>query len=178
MRALIICLLLPGLAWAGCPPSEDQSDIRADLHTRLLEAPTPAVAQSIASELWQIWLKAPDDHAQALLDRGMERRAAWDLEVSEEVLDELIAYCPDYAEGYNQRAFTRFMRERYDEALADIDSTLRRNPYHFGALSGKALTLIRQGRADSAQDALRAAVAVHPYLNERHMLVEPREKDI
>ena len=179
MRPLVLALLaLPHVALADCPAEPDRSDERAALHTELLASPDPASAQAVADKLWTIWLTAPDDHAQTLLNDGMARRSSWDLEASERILDELVAYCPDYAEGYNQRAFTRFMRERLDESLADIDSTLRRNPYHFGALSGRVLVLMRQGRAQLAQTALREALKVHPHLQERRFLVEDGDKDI
>ena len=178
MRLIFLALLLPAPALAECPVVDEHSDERAELHTRLLAAPDAVTAQAVANALWSIWTAAPDSQAQALLDRGMERRQSFDLEASESALDDLVAYCPDYAEGYNQRAFTRFMRHHYDAALEDIDRTLELNPYHFGALSGKALTLMRQGRVELAQEALRRAVSVHPYLQERHMLVEPPDKDI
>ncbi len=167
--ALVLCLL-PLPLWAACPPLPDASDQRAALHTDLLNAGSEAEAAQIAAALWKIWLTAPDAQAQDLLDRSMQKREAWDLAGSEALQDQLITYCPDYAEAYNQRAFTRFMREDYEGALIDIDRVLEGNPYHFGALSGRALVLIQMGRAEAAQRALREAVAVHPFLRERAMI--------
>ena len=37
--------------------------------------------------------------------------------IAEQTLDELIAYCPDYAEGYNQRAFAEYLRFNYSAAI-------------------------------------------------------------
>ena len=172
MRLLVILLLLPGAVFAACPPTPDTSDRRAALHTDLLNARSETEAARVAEALWHIWLTAPDAEAQDRLDRGMARREAWDLADSEALLTELIAYCPDYSEGYNQRAFTRFLRDDFEGALTDIDSVLAENPYHFGALSGRALVFIRQGRAALAQRALREVVAVHPFLQERAMIVD------
>ena len=173
LRLTLMLCLIPALSMAACPDGNDLADERARLHTELLKSDTEAQAKGIADAIWRIWLTAPDATAQDLLDRGMQRRQVYALEESERILDDLISYCPTYTEAYNQRAFTRFLRTRLDEALADIEVVLSRNPYHFGALSGKALTLMQMGRAELAQDALRQAVKVHPFLRERAMLREP-----
>lgn len=174
--ALVAMLLCSSAAMADCPPVADSSDLRARLHTNLLNAQSDPEATAVADRIWQIWLTAPDARAQDLLDRGIARREAWDLEMAESLFDQLIGYCPDYVEGYNQRAFARFLRQDLDGALADLDHVLQANPYHFGALSGKALTLMQQGRARLAQRILRDAVRVHPYLKERHLLADPEPK--
>jgi hypothetical protein len=49
---------------------------------------------------------------------------------------------------------------------------------HLGALTGKALTLIAMDRRDEAQDVLRAALAINPWLSERALLDEPDGTDI
>ena len=169
-------LLWSSGAVAECPTGEDTSDLRATLHTQLLNAQNEADAAAIADRIWHIWLTAPDAQAQDLLDRGIARRDSWDLEMSEALFDRLIGYCPDYVEGYNQRAFSRFLRQDYDGALEDIDRVLSVDPYHFGALSGKALALMQQGRGRLAQQALRDALGVHPFLQERYMLADPDQK--
>ena len=167
--AAVLTILALG-AQADCPPAPDRADARAELHTRLLQSRSETEANRIADQLWQIWLEAPDAQAQELLDTGMSQREGYALAESEATLDALIAYCPDYSEGYNQRAFTRFLRADHDGSLADLDKVLAADPYHFGALSGRALNLMQQGRAQLAQQALRDAVKVHPWLKERHMI--------
>lgn len=181
--ALAISLTtLPLAAGATCPPLPDRGDETAGILTKLLTAPDEGTANAIAEGLWQLWLTAPDQQAQSLLDQAMSRRAAYDFEQSETLLDELITYCPNYTEAFNQRAFTRFLRDNYDGALADIQTVLETTPYHFGALSGQAMAYMRQGRMDRAQRALRRAVKVHPYLRERSMIQPipgtPREGDL
>lgn len=174
----LICLVfaLQAAAAIACPVLPDRSAKTDPLFSALRQSGGPAEALPIADALWQVWTTAPDEVAQALLDQGMDRREAYDFAGSTAVLDELVAYCPDYAEGFNQRAFSRFLTEDFEGALADIDRVLEIEPRHFGALSGKALALIRLGRAEQAQAALRRAVKVHPWLAERRMLTP--QKDI
>ncbi|WP_339933033.1 tetratricopeptide repeat protein [Yoonia sp. 208BN28-4] len=134
--------------------------------------------RQLSAQLWEIWTDAPDAKAQALLDEGMRKREGFDLAGASETLDELIAYCPDYAEGYNQRAFANFLRQDFDAALVDLDRALELLPNHVAALSGKGLTLMGLGRTEEAQEALRAAVALNPWLSERSLIIEPPGQDI
>jgi len=89
---------------------------------------------------------------------------------SEDAFDRLIDYCPDYAEGYNQRAFVNFLREDFAAALVDLDLALERRPRHVAAMSGKALTLMGLGRHDEAQEILREAVKLNPWIPEAGLL--------
>ncbi len=111
-------------------------------------------------------------------DRGIERREAYDFEAAYGALDELVSYCPEYAEGYNQRAFVQFLRADYASALEDLELALKLSPTHIAALSGKALSLMGLGRMDAAQAMLREALALNPWLPERSMLIEPAGEDI
>ncbi len=173
MRKVLIlfALLAAPAALAECPPASEQAEARAEALSALAAAQTPAEAKRHSDAMWQIWLTAPDARAQDLIDRAMARRESYALAEAEALLDELIAYCPDYAEGYNQRAFVRFLRGHHDRALEDLEEVLARDRYHFGALSGKALALIAQGRARLAQAPLRRAVEIHPFLAERVYLL-------
>ena len=94
------------------------------------------------------------------------------------MLDDLVAYCPDYAEGFNQRAFAAFLAEDYAAALTDLDMALAIMPDHVAALSGKALTLMGLGRHDEAQVVLREALKLNPWLGERALLVDPPGQEL
>ncbi|MEL7212969.1 MAG: tetratricopeptide repeat protein [Pseudomonadota bacterium] len=178
MRYLLIPLLMAGPAWAECPPVADTSAERAALLAQLKVAPDPGAAQVLNAQLWTIWLMAPDDKAQTLLDSATERMRLGDLDRAIAQLDELVDYCPEYAEGYNQRAFAYYLKQDFAPALEDLDRALAILPEHIGALSGKGLTLIGMGRAAAAQEALRAAVDLHPWLSERALLVEPPGQEL
>lgn len=136
-------------------------------------APDEGRARALSNQLWEQWLKAPDAKAQSLLDRAMARRESFDYAQAEDVLDDLVAYCPAYSEGWNQRAFVRFLRQNFDGSVADIDRALAITPEHLGAMTGKVLALIHLGRNDEAQVVLRQALRLNPWLSERALLTEP-----
>lgn len=162
----------------SCPPVADSSARQSELMASLKAAPDQASANAIMDDLWRIWTTAPDAKAQDLLDRGMAARESYDFLGSRDILDGLVEYCPDYAEGYNQRAFASFLRGDFNAALYDIDKALELEPNHMGALSGKAMTLMNMGRADEAQQVLRQAVDLDPWLKERGLLTTPQGTEL
>lgn len=176
----LILLLLSCAAplWANCPAPPDIATQEATLFNQAKAAKNELAAQPIRQALWRLWATAPDDAAQALLDRGMAARGSYDFLAATEAFDRLVEYCPDYAEGYNQRAFVNFLREDFEPALIDLDLALERNPNHVAALSGKALTLMGLGRADEAQEVLRDAVKLNPWIPERGLLTVPLGEEL
>lgn len=171
-------IVAASVANAECPP---QPNIQAEQDRILAEvrvAPNEMAARQLSNGLWELWAKAPDDHAQELLDQGMGARAVANYERALEFLNELVVYCPGYAEGYNQRAFVNFLSGDFEMALADLDLALERRPTHVAALAGKAMTLIGLGRDQDAQIVLREALALNPWLSERRFLIEPDAKDL
>lgn len=122
--------------------------------------------------MWDLWLSAPDIAAQEVLDRGLARRSSYDFAGAFADFERLIEYCPNYAEGYNQRAYISFLRQDYAGALRDLDRALALSPRHIPAQSGRALTLMNLGRLDEARMQLIAALELNPWIPER-LLIEP-----
>ncbi len=166
MKQLIFALALLFAAPAHAQDSA-RAEIRMSLFDALQSASSQGVARAAEAAIWEYWNEAPDADAQALLDLAHQRLRVFDNVGAIEVLDKLIAYAPDYAEGWNQRAFAHFRMEKYDESLDDIRSTLAREPYHFGALSGRVRILLHQGRALLARKTMIEALKVNPWLREQ-----------
>jgi tetratricopeptide (TPR) repeat protein len=174
MRGAAVLLLLLAAAVparAGCPAPPDRGGERAALLAALAGAPDPAHAQRAAAALWRFWFAAPDPVADRLLMRGEERMGAGDYRAAEVFFAELVRWCPAYAEGWNRRAFARFLRGDLDGSLADIAETLAREPAHFGALSGKVQILLRQRRLEEMQAVIRRALEINPWAPERALLL-------
>jgi len=169
-RTILFALVLAAPAWAECPAAPDISAQLDALVDEARTAPNERAGQDVSGRMWQQWLRAPDAQAQSWLEEGMERRRVFDFAGAIAAFDALVAYCPDYAEGYNQRAFVHFLREDHDAALVDLDKTLSLQPRHVGALTGKGLTLFALDRVTEGQDAIRAAVELNPWVSERRLL--------
>ena len=183
MKAFVLALaLLPAsLAQAQAPACPEAADISAPLDALIAQiraAPNEMAARPISNRMWELWTTAPDETAQTLLDTGVRRLAIADYEGAIAEFDALVAYCPDYAEGYNQRAFANFLQGQYGLALEDLDHAIERSPKHVGALSGKALTLFGLGRIKVGQAFLREALELNPWLSERIYLDEPPGQEL
>lgn len=168
--ALFLCVASHGATAESCPPGPDHA---ADLTALIAEANAAEdrrAGMQVSDKMWELWADAPDTRAQELLDEGMERRRSFDYDGAMAAFEALVDYCPDYAEGYNQRAFISYLREDYEAALPDLDAALARTPRHVAALTGKALTLVALGRKGEAALALRAALEMNPWLSERALL--------
>lgn len=170
--ALALSVLAPAVFAQTCPDAPDHSAAAYQAIEQLKAAPSERDARAFNAMLWEMWLDAPDGRAQNMLQEGMARRQTFDLAGAVVVFSDLIAYCPDYAEGWNQRAFAYYLQTDFERALADLDEALARNPEHIAALSGKALTLMGLGRPEMAQEVLREALEMNPWLPERVYLVD------
>lgn len=176
-------LLVPVIAFADCPAPADVRDEMLNLIARSQAAETFTEGRRVSQQMWQVWLRAPDETAQEVLDAGLRRRDSFDFVGALAEFDRLTAYCPTYAEGFNQRAYVHFLTENYDKALVDLDIALDLQPLHIAAQSGRALTLMKLGRIDEARAQLLEAVDNNPWLSEAALLAEgaplgPKGKDI
>lgn len=172
LAVLLICLC----TIAGTSYAETARD---DLFAALKNATTEAEAKSIEREIWQSWIEAaPTPQLKSKVEAAMRKREQYDFQGGKDILDEVVKEAPDYAEGWNQRAFILFLQGNYEASLNDIERVLELEPRHFGALSGKAMIYMTLGRIKLGQETLREAVEIHPYLQERSMLIEPKGVDL
>jgi tetratricopeptide (TPR) repeat protein len=164
---LILCVLIIGNSKFALANEKVQR-----LYIELKQSKTESAARAIENRIWQNWVIGPNTEATNLLAKAMERRRAYDFAGSLEILNKVIEKTPDWAEGWNQRAFVHFLREEFDKSLEDADRAIELEPNHFGALAGKAQILMSQGRTELGQKALRRAIKLHPFLKERALLIE------
>jgi len=176
--ALAMVPVFASQALADCPEDPTVSEALVGIVDDMRDAPDQGSAQRLAGQMWEIWLDAPDELAQAMLDEGLAQLRYGDYDASRASLSELIEYCPAYAEGYNQRAYAAFLSGDYAAALIDLDVAIDLQPVHLGALTGKARTLIELGENTDAQIVLRQALDINPWLAERNLLDGTLESDI
>ncbi|WP_298497614.1 tetratricopeptide repeat protein [uncultured Maritimibacter sp.] len=155
-----------------CPPGPDIEPALATLIAEGQAADRYMPARDALRDMWALWKTPPDTWSGELLDVGKERLDVADYEGALKAFDALVAYCPTWAEGWNQRAYVFFNQERYGEALVDLDRAIALSPNHIPALSGKGATLLRMGRVDEGEVWLKKAVDLHPWLPERGLIRE------
>jgi len=177
---LAVWLALAVGALAGFAQAQSPADARSvydrerldDLYRQLRHAPNAAQAQRLNNEIWRLWTEGPDERAGAQSQRILGYRRTRQLDRALNIANELTERLPNYAEGWNQKATILFEMGRLDQSLETIDKVLALEPKHFGALSGQAMILLREGRVKVAQQVLRRAIEIHPFLAERRFLIE------
>jgi len=80
------------------------------------------------------------------------------------VFSEVIQRAPEFAEGWNKRATARFLAGEFHRSIADCEEVFKRNPKHFGALSGNGQNWLALGQFDASPKYLRRALEVNPNL--------------
>jgi tetratricopeptide (TPR) repeat protein len=112
--------------------------------------------------IWAIWSRSGDPEVDRLFAEGADHLANRRLVESVQVFSHVIELKPDFAEGWNKRATALFLAGDLDASAADCDEVLKRNPSHFGALSGYGLISLQQGRLERALDYFEHALAINP----------------
>jgi tetratricopeptide (TPR) repeat protein len=89
-----------------------------------------------------------------------------------ETFTEVIKRKPDFAEGWNKRATAYFLAGEFEKSLADCDEVMKRNPAHFGALSGYGMIYLQLHKPEQALPYFERALAVNPNLTGIEQAVE------
>jgi tetratricopeptide (TPR) repeat protein len=161
-------------------PAQSDARARRDAAARLGEVGTmadmPALAKALRDPdegtrenaeqaMWQIWARSGNADVDRLYRKGVEQMSAGDLDEAIATFSRIIAQKPEFAEGWNKRATLYYLTGDMRKSLADCDEVIKRNPWHFGALSGYALIYMRTERYERALDYSRRALEVNPNLD-------------
>jgi tetratricopeptide (TPR) repeat protein len=123
-----------------------------------------AVRAAAENAMWELWSRSGDDETDRLLAFGIEQMNARAGEAAVETFTAVIARRPQFAEGWNKRATMYYLLGEFDKSLADCDEVMKRNPYHFGALSGYGMIYLQLDRPEQALAYFERALAVNPNL--------------
>lgn len=145
------------LAWVG-----DKCCILPLL--KQLKSPDEVIHGMAEHALWSIFFRSGTPQANHEVCKGSKLLDAGRFEDADAHFTRAIQLDPTFAEAYNQRAVTNYLRENYRKSLDDCDEAIERMPCHFGAWSGKGHGLLQLGRLHDAADCYRKALELHPHL--------------
>jgi len=129
-----------------------------------LHDPDATVRSEAHDSLWAIWHRSGDPAIDARLTEGIGLMQAGQLSEAIAVFSDVIARAPDFAEGWNKRATAYYLMGDLDRSLADCEEVVKRNPAHFGALSGFGLIYLQKDDLPKAAEYFEKALAVDPTL--------------
>ena len=139
---------------------------------RALRDSDPLVRALAEAGMWQVWSRSGDDAIDHLLAIGIEQMSARHGEAAAETFTRIIERRPDFAEGWNKRATVLYLLGEYGKSLADCGEVVKRNPHHFGALSGYGMIYLKLGDVTRALTYFERALAVNPNLTQVEESVE------
>ena len=132
-----------------------------------------AVVRTLAYQsLWQIWGRSGDLDVDGMFEHGVDQMNQRDFAEAIETFSQIIQKKPDFAEGWNKRATIYYLIGEYEKSLADCEQVIRRNPVHFGVLSGFGLNYLQLGKPEQALGFFERALAVNPNLAQIQAAVE------
>ncbi|HKC97580.1 MAG TPA: tetratricopeptide repeat protein [Methylomirabilota bacterium] len=132
----------------------------------------PLVRDLAESAMWQVWSRSGDPAIDRLFARGLEQMQARQGEEAVETFSEVIRRRPEFAEGWNKRATVYYLLGEYKKSLADCDEVMKRNPYHFGALSGYGMIYMQLDQPAQALEYFERALRVNPNLESTRQTIE------
>jgi tetratricopeptide (TPR) repeat protein len=138
----------------------------------------PVVRRLAEQGVWLLWGHSGDDKIDALMAQGAELLQMGQLDEAIEVFSEVIKRKPSFAEGWNKRATALFLAGEFRRSLADIDQVIKRNPNHFGALTGYGQIYFRLEQYEKAISYWKRALQANPNLDGIEENIEIAQKMI
>ncbi|HWQ39834.1 MAG TPA: tetratricopeptide repeat protein [Burkholderiales bacterium] len=132
----------------------------------------PAVRRIAENAIWQIWGRSGDPQADELYRIGVRQMREGLLRSALRTFSQLIEHNPAFTEAWNKRATVYFLLGQDDLSIADCDEVLKRNPQHFGALSGYGQLMLRRRQPERALDYFERALAANPNMDGVRSTVE------
>jgi tetratricopeptide (TPR) repeat protein len=131
------------------------------LHERLRDE--SAFVRGFAEQgLWLLWARSGDAQIDGLMARATDDMQAGRYGEAIALLNDIVAKKPEFAEGWNRRATVHYLAGQLQKSIADCDQVLKRNPGHFGALSGLGQIYLQLQEEETALKWFRRALEVNP----------------
>jgi tetratricopeptide (TPR) repeat protein len=157
----------PGPAARPPAPEAPKPETRAEtlkrLYDELAKTSDPAAAEPIVRSIEQIWLQTESPTAMLLLNRALIAAQEKNFDLALHFLDSVTELYPDWAEGFNRRAYIYVIKLDYGRALGDLRRVLALDPGNFRALEGLVQVLRTMGQDKAALDVVRTLLKAHPY---------------
>ena len=131
------------------------------LHERLRDE-SSFVRNFAEQGLWLLWARSGDAEIDRLMASASDEMRAGRYSRAISVLTTITEKKPDFAEAWNRRATVYYLDGQFEKSIADCHEVLKRNPAHFGALSGMGQIYFQLEDWGNALKWYRRALEVNP----------------
>ena len=146
------------------------------LLVKRLSDESPVVRAVAEPSVWRVWSRSGDAETDRLLAAGVEEMEMGLYAEAIHTFSNVIQRSPEFAEGWNKRATALFLIGDLHGSLADCDEVMKRNPQHFGALSGYGQIYFQLKEYEKSIEYFRRALAINPNLANLEITIRAIEK--
>ncbi len=158
--------------------ADEKSKVLADLYAHLATADSPEAAKKIQATIERLWMHSGSDTVNLLMQRSSKALGAKNHDQALKFLDYVVQIAPDYAEGFNRRAYIHFARNDTASAVGDLRRALALEPNHFRALDGLAQIWRQTGNAKGALSVVKQLLEIHPYWEGGDRMAEELAREV
>ncbi len=142
--------------------ADEKAKVLNDLYAHLATANDEQSAKSIAETIERLWLQSGSETINLLMERSGAALAAKNTDLALRLLDYVVELAPDYAEGFNRRAYVYFSQNNLESAVGDLRRTLALEPNHFKALDGLGQIWREHGNKKGALRVIKQLLEIYP----------------
>jgi tetratricopeptide (TPR) repeat protein len=165
-RVLVNCRITPALPRDSREKqkgNDDQHLQESDLTYLLQNAPRRIDALIVENVLWYSWMSSLDGTVAALMRDGMSQLRRGNHDRAQQLFKQVVEIDPGNSEACNKLAAISSSEKDHDLCIYWAEQALKRNPNHFGALTGLGLAHEQMGQVHQAIDCFRRALTQHPW---------------
>ena len=141
------------------------ADELSSFFTKLKNSENYMIAKQLEKKIWNYWITNSSNEENNLkMQYGIQLLNKGNIKKALKVFLHLCNSEPHWAEPFNKVATIKFIQKDYQGSIDFIKLTLKREPRHFGALSGLAQININLGKFDDALQNINQVSKIHPFI--------------
>jgi tetratricopeptide (TPR) repeat protein len=156
----------------------ERAKLLDDLYAHLATAPDEEASKPFVEAIERVWLTPGSDTINALMERAMQAANHKRNDLALQLLSAVVDLAPDYAEGWNRRAYVFYTEGDNERALGDLRRVLALDPNHYKALDGVGQIMRQLDRKPQALKAYSQLQTVHPYWPNIQGIVDELRRDV
>lgn len=157
---------------------EQRTQLLGLLYGELAKAATEQEAAPVSEAIERLWGYSGSDTVSLLMERALKAASEKNFKLALDLLDAVTELEPDYAEGWNRRAYVLYMQNNYHRALGDLRRVLALDPNHYKALDGLGVILREIGEKKAALGAFQRLRRVNPNWPNIKTIVPELEREV
>ena len=169
---------LPGLREKLPDSAVERAKMLDNLYALLATAEDEHAADKTSKAIMRLWAVSGSDTVTVLMARAIKAVKEKNTKLALRMLDEVVEQAPDYAEGWSQRGHLLYLEGETHRALGDLRRALALDPNHFRALGALAHILREYGANESALEAYRKLLQIHPFADGAQKAVDELEREV